>query len=366
MTGGPERALDGPYIDLIRDGVTGLDNATGSDYDTPVFNALVKVAMSMCQRGHDFATYHLRLTESVSKLGHQARRSRGRKDRSRAETNALLSKAWTTAEGVVAERPALTSGGRAAFIATVRAHVADAALDVTDSQRAVLAYACDSAEAHDNTLRPVMPLRAVAEATGLSIKTVRLALAALSEADLLPRARRGRSGADPSRWKASLYRLPTSVTLRAHSTSGDKTYVPSHKTYVPSPSVTQSVTGPVVAPATVTVADADAAAARKRQRDRQRQQRHRAHTRGDHRLCIHPPEKSPFIDGTTDRATPTAEEDETVNLADLARANAEIAALKDEIRAEILAELLSDRQLAPVRHLHPVPAPEPATAQGQQ
>jgi hypothetical protein len=65
---------------------------------------------------------------------------------------------------------------------------------------------------------------------------------------------------------------------------------------------------------------------------------------------------SPGTQSVSDSVSPTpapAQED-PVTLTKLARANAEIRQLKNELRAELLAELgLADQRLAPVRHLRP-------------
>ena len=49
-----QQSLDGPLTDLIRDGVPGLADAYGRDFDVPVWNALVRTAMSATQRGQGF------------------------------------------------------------------------------------------------------------------------------------------------------------------------------------------------------------------------------------------------------------------------------------------------------------------------
>ncbi|SET33196.1 hypothetical protein [Geodermatophilus poikilotrophus] len=351
---GRERALGGTYVDLIRDGADVADDY-GAEYDRRVWKALNSTAISAMQAGYDFARWTSFLDEAASSLGRQARRAGGRKERSTRAYRQLLGKVWDNAEKFVKAHPLPTDAEVAVRIAGVREFVADADVDIAASQRAVLAAACDLAEQHGTT-RPALPLHELVARTGLTQKAVRHALAKSDGEGLLTRERAG----DVRRRRAALYRLPSPATL-AGARTPPKTGLcaPRAQSYVPLNRRDTSVTA--------SVTDADAAD-RKRQQDRERQRRHRLHGRGDHSLCTHPanpmlaasglPVHVPHQRATTS-ATPTTEENDTVNLTDLARANAEINRLKDEIRedlrAELLAELgLADRHTAPVRHLRPV------------
>src|SRR4051812_16841319 len=151
-------SLDGPYLDLVRDGVPDLGNTYGAQHDRLVYAALVQTAMSASQRGHAYHQWHALLGESVSRLGHQARRAGGRKDRSDPSYHRLLTKAWDEALEVVAERPALCPADRAVLIDAVRRVIADADAALSDDERAVLNAACTLAEQY-GTVRPACPRR---------------------------------------------------------------------------------------------------------------------------------------------------------------------------------------------------------------
>ncbi len=230
-----QRSLDGPLIDLIRDGVPDLADAHGRDYDVPVWNALVRTAMSATQRGHGFDQWIVYVTESRSHLGQQARRMGGRKDRSDREWREHLGKCWNRAQEVIAARPTITPEHIAERIAAVRATVADGETRLEDDERAVLAAVAELAE-HHGTTRPACPRREVQGLAGISDPRTRVALSSLISRGVLTIARRGRAG-DLGKRRATLLRLPggdvlSRLTLaETHTPPEDKTYGSSHKTY---------------------------------------------------------------------------------------------------------------------------------------
>jgi hypothetical protein len=208
--------------------VPGLADAYGRDFDVPVWNALVRTAMSATQRGQGFDQWLPLVTESRSHLGQQARRMGGRKDRSDREWRAHLGKAWDKALSVVAARPTIDAEHIAGLIAAVRATVSDADADLTDDERAVLSAVAALAEHHETT-RPACPRREVQKLAELSDPRTRAALSPLVDRGVLAVARRGRAGSEGKR-RATLYWLPSREGLAA--LSGPKTHTPpQYKTY---------------------------------------------------------------------------------------------------------------------------------------
>jgi hypothetical protein len=87
----------------------------------------------------------------------------------------------------------------------VLALVEDAGADLLDEERAVLAYAAETARER-GLCRVALPQRTVAAATGLSQRQARLTLDRLDERRLLPLHTHGRGCIGCS---ANLYTLPT-------------------------------------------------------------------------------------------------------------------------------------------------------------
>jgi hypothetical protein len=204
------------YLDLIRDGAD-VDGC-GDEYDRQVWRALVRSAMSAAQCGQELDQWHALVSESISRLGQQARRKGGRQDRSHAEHRKLLLDGWTTAEQRIAERPTMTAQDRAAHIATVRHLCADADAKLTDSERAALAAACDLADKF-GTIRPALPWRKVMELSGLTERQTKGAMASLQRKGLLVLYRRGTAADEQhaGRRRANVFHLPTPEAIAAHA-----------------------------------------------------------------------------------------------------------------------------------------------------
>ncbi|SNR95333.1 hypothetical protein [Blastococcus mobilis] len=212
---GRRSSLGRLYLDLIRDGV-GVDGCDADEHDRQVHRALVRSAMSAAQCGQQFDEWITLVRESISRLGQQARRRGGRQDRSDHDLNMLLLETWSTAEKRIAERPTMTAQDRADYIAAVRDFCADADTKITDTERAVLAAACDLAEQH-GTIRPALPWRRLQERSGLSERATKSGLASLRVKGLLVLHRRGSASRDPSRRRANVFHLPAADTLAAHA-----------------------------------------------------------------------------------------------------------------------------------------------------
>jgi hypothetical protein len=120
----PRRALPGPMIDLIRDGVRWAALRAGGD--RAVFTALVRTAGSAHQRGHTYPEWAQLIGQVNSVLGRQARRTSRGKERSRATYERTLQRAWDTAgDWLTTAPPPLTRADIAAQIAAVDAWTAD-------------------------------------------------------------------------------------------------------------------------------------------------------------------------------------------------------------------------------------------------
>ncbi|WP_402373639.1 hypothetical protein [Isoptericola rhizosphaerae] len=176
----------------------------------------MRTAASAVQRGHTFAEWAALVTEARSNLGRQVAVKASGKDRPPRDRERTLRSAWVTAAAWVDEAPApISPADVTATIAAVRAFVEDADAPLTDTDREVLAAACDLAE-HHRTTRPALPRRALAASTGLGERAVRDALDRLDRRRLLTCVVRGRPAAPGSnRRRASLYRLPDRDALDA-------------------------------------------------------------------------------------------------------------------------------------------------------
>ncbi len=311
--------------------------------------------MAALWAGWTFAEWSAQVQKG--RLGRQAARQGNRKDRNQPATMRLLWKAWDRAKTRVDQASGYTAEDRARHIAAVRNFAADADVKLAPNQRAVLATVAALADMHQHT-RPACPLHALEARTGLSRKAVRYALTRLCSTGLLTMARRGEwKGEGEAGGRATTYRLPTPDAMRAHRDPGFRTYVPQRATEPMCPK-------PAARTGQPSVEKAVKKSTKKTNSADPKEDPVTPQETADSGLPVHVPHQR-----ATTSATPTTEEDDTVNLTDLARANAEINRLKDEIRedlrAELLAELLvelglADRQSAPVRHLRPVddrPAP---------
>jgi DNA-binding transcriptional ArsR family regulator len=200
------RALPAPIIDLIRDGADGHDLRDRGE--RAVWSALVRTACSAVQRGWSVVDWSSLVSEPHSRLGTQARLKKGGKPRTDRDFHRTLVNAWTAAEKWLHHQPTAFDRGQIADrIRDVRDWAADGDVPLKDADRLVLTHAVEVA-LRNGTDRPALPRRELCEATGLGERTVRTTLARLADAGLLMLEVRGRSGADSSRRRASLYRLP--------------------------------------------------------------------------------------------------------------------------------------------------------------
>jgi hypothetical protein len=200
------RALPATYIDLARDGASDIDlRARG---DRAVWSALVRVATSARQRGWAYIDLADLVMSPRSNLGRQVALRGGTKEVGKAQVEKKLRAAWDAAGAFLDRAPAaITPADVEGKAKALVAYCADADNGLRDADRAILAYASDEA-LRRGTDRPTLPLRAIAEATGLTVKAVRLALPRLDAAGLLRLEIRGVPGGPATRERrASAYRL---------------------------------------------------------------------------------------------------------------------------------------------------------------
>lgn len=151
--GGSRRSLPGPIVDLVRDGLLPPASADAKR----VYGALVRSAMSACQRGWSYSDWHAFVIDPRSQLGVQVARTHARAPRT-------LSQAWDRAIAKVESNPPMTCDeARDAASCVEAAIAADARIDC--ETRLVLQHAVDFAR-RQGTLRPALPWRAVRDETG--------------------------------------------------------------------------------------------------------------------------------------------------------------------------------------------------------
>jgi hypothetical protein len=202
-----DRALPGPLVDLIRDGVGGRD--LRFEGDRAVWSALVRTAASAAQRGWDAWEWEELVLQPDSRLGVQAQIRRSRR-LPEARVHQTLDAAWDRATAWANEQPPPFDGQemadeveRKAVLAELRLQDPDNGL--LDADRRVLLYAV--AEARQRGLdRLALPWRSIKDATGLGERTVKKSLRRLDAGGHLILEKPGRPG--PSSRRASLYRLP--------------------------------------------------------------------------------------------------------------------------------------------------------------
>jgi hypothetical protein len=223
------RALPGPKIDLIRDGVPLIELKEAGD--RAVYNALFRTAASACQRGWDFWEWEVLVLEAKSQLGNQARLKGGRTQRSKSDLRKLFDSVWEAATKWVTEQPKPWDSDatreeakdRAALLLTV---VEDADAPLKESDRNVLIYAAELAVERGMD-RVALPWRAVKEGTGLGERTVKNALRRLDHVGLLVLAERGRAGGSRTKERrANLYRLATADGVSAYQYRGTRSVGP--------------------------------------------------------------------------------------------------------------------------------------------
>lgn len=201
------RALPGPMIDLIRDGISPTDLRRGGQ--RAVWSALFRTAASAAQRGWDGWEWECLLREPSSVLGRQASTRDGQRLKTEQSIAKTYAAAWDRATAWVSEQPARWTRSEAEEQAVRRADlVAELAADpdatLPQSYRAVLAHAANQARRLTSD-RPALPRKQMLEATGLGLTALRTALARLDGAGLLVLAEQGRRGASSGR--SNLYRL---------------------------------------------------------------------------------------------------------------------------------------------------------------
>ncbi len=207
-----DRALPGRYIDLIRDGVSSAQLKRSGRQ--AIWSALVSTAMSAQMRGWDEVEWTYLVLDPKSYLGYQAR-SKG-KDRTLPATQAAkqMRNAWEKAWVLRTERESgdpAWGAERAAQEATARAEAATTAIenqdvDLTDAERAVLAYAVSQTRLRQFT-NVAMPRRAIYTATGLGSTAVSTALNGLATKGLLHLHQAGQNAATTKYRRASIYTL---------------------------------------------------------------------------------------------------------------------------------------------------------------
>jgi hypothetical protein len=241
------RALPGPIVDLIRDGVpeSVLRRATcGSD--CAVWRALVSTAASARQRGWSAWELAAMLDDPRNRLGAQAKIERGRPLSARRYQQRLTN-AWESAGKWLDGRPAAWSKiDILGHVADVRTFVTDAPM--TDAERRVMLHVLDVAD-KIGTMRPAVPWRGVRDATGLTPRECRDTLESLCGMGLLTLALRGRAAKTERRRTANCYRLPTPDAMTRYLIPGrvtrpmDQTARPMDQTAGPAPDLWTTPTG---------------------------------------------------------------------------------------------------------------------------
>lgn len=247
----PHRALPGPMIDVIRDGVPA--RALRERGGAAVWGALVSTAMSARQRGWGFPEWAGLVSETRSMLGRQARLDRGRRDIGPRRYERTLRRAWEAAGRAVAESPPQTADQvRDAVDEAIPAldGLPESAWTLPPRDRLVLRWVLAEAARRGMT-RPATPARAVEAATGVPRAEVSRALARLRTAgwiELHSRGQRGEGGSG----RASLHTVrPVRILARLHAAAAAHTPEPPTGAYVPNPStlpppMSQAPVGPTV------------------------------------------------------------------------------------------------------------------------
>lgn len=193
------RALPGWAVDRIRTGVPSAELRTYGGTKA-VNGSLVSTAMSAIQAGHDWPEWHGMLCSVESNLGRQARLDKRRRDIGTRRHMKLLQSAWRKAEANIAERPAFTSrdvSQRARGLLDDDPMIPWTATSV-EADRLVYRHAISEAEKRGHT-RPTLPIRGIAEATGVPARTAARSLHRLTDAGLLRLHAAGERHADSTR-----------------------------------------------------------------------------------------------------------------------------------------------------------------------
>jgi hypothetical protein len=208
-----------PYaIDMIRDGVPRAAFLTAGPF--ALHTALNRIALSLHARGGTYERYTELILGDGSKLGFQLQNPPGKKPPTRATVYRELRRVWDGAQKFRNENPPEWNRGEVIAEALRRAdwaqrHAADGDNDLTDAERAVLAYTADVMRTRQLTRVP-LPWRDVAEATGLGPQPTRKTIADLRKRGLLRLDVHGRAG-DGGKRRANLFSLPNpSIDTTTH------------------------------------------------------------------------------------------------------------------------------------------------------
>ena len=202
-----DRALPGPKIDKIRDGVPGAGLCEGGG--KAVWSALLSTAASAYQRGWDCWEWQELVLSPSSALGRQVQLRDGRKPQSKMAVQKILDSAWDKATAWTSEQPPPHTRKEMAQDARARADALllvaqDPAWPLLAADRRVLAYACELAKTRGIN-RVALPWRGVVEGTGVGERSVKNALRRLVRLNLLWLEERGKPGT--YRARAALYAL---------------------------------------------------------------------------------------------------------------------------------------------------------------
>jgi hypothetical protein len=213
-----DSALPGHIIDLMRDGVGPA--AVRAKGERAVYGALVSTAASAHQRGWSYARWADLVMDPRNELARQAQLKNG-KPRGRVRTEKFLTQAWdrATAWLKTAEKPFTKfeveeEAARREELAMLA--VADVERELSDSQRAVLAFVAQRA-AKIGTLRVAVPRAMIQDQLGLGTTAARNALDRLCKKGYLELVEKGRPGGERTkRRRANVYtvaaELPVAVT----------------------------------------------------------------------------------------------------------------------------------------------------------
>jgi hypothetical protein len=219
--------LPGWAIDLIRDGVgPGELRASGQK---AVYGALVSTALSAVNAGWSRPRWEDEVERPGSKLGLQNRLGANGKERTKRSSNRSLNLAWERAEKYATANPPWTreeANAEARRRAkNLRILVADADVDLTDTERKLLMHVADEV-ARVGSSAVNLPRAATAQATGLGEKAVRLALPRLVERGMLNQTEHGRSRTKTKPGRANTYQIPDDAMLRLAAAATSPSRVP--------------------------------------------------------------------------------------------------------------------------------------------
>lgn len=227
-----DRALPGRMIDLIRDGVHPATlKAKGNK---AVWSALMKTAISAQLRGWDAMEWQALLDEPKSHLGRQMRLRDGVKPIAKKTVQRTMDNAWDKAWEWRTSRPEAWSKKEVSEEANRRADamqdvIADASRDITDNERAVVAYAIEQTRAR-GLLRVPMPWRSVQQDLGLGERATKNAIRNATRKGLIVLEVAGKASPVEGKRRANLYGLPP-ATAAPSMCRGTRPMGPPAQTY---------------------------------------------------------------------------------------------------------------------------------------